>query len=198
MLIPIGAALFFCGAFLQAYQAFSREEPVAQIITQPMETGQGHRLSLIQVLPLNGGKPRFFFLRGDQWTLEGDVVKWDRWLNFLGLNTHYRLTRIRGRYLDIEDEIKAPGSVYSLTGRENRSLWRYLYAHGHKLPFISTVYGNAVFQDTNANKRFTVYVSPSGFVVRSEDSSQARAGDDSPRKEPGNGSGGQSSHLSSG
>lgn len=196
LLIPVGAAFFFCGVFLQAYHAFTREVPVAEIITLPLDSGNGNRLNLIQVLPTKGGKQRFFFLRQDQWTLEGDIVKWEHWLNFLGLHTHYRLTRIRGRYIDFTDEVNAPDTVYSLADRENQFPWRSLFAYGQKLPFISTVYGNAVYQNANTHKHYMVYVSPSGFVVRSTGGRQTTGDKGFYGKELGSGSGGKSSHLS--
>jgi len=45
-------------------------------------------------------------LRGQQWAVEGHILKWDDWLNLLGLQTMYKLTRVRGRYLRAEDEYR--------------------------------------------------------------------------------------------
>jgi hypothetical protein len=105
-------------------------------------------------------------VRGDQWMIEGDILKWDHWLNFLGLKTRYRLTRLRGRYLETEMEIRHRPTVYSLVKEENHPLWRYLYLYGHQLPFVSTVYGNAAFQTSTENKRYFLYAGTSGFLVR--------------------------------
>jgi len=62
--------------------------------------------------------------------IEGEILKWQNWLNFLGLSTRYRLTRLRGRYLNVEAEINKPRSVYSLVAQENNPLWRHLYQFG--------------------------------------------------------------------
>jgi len=98
--------------------------------------------------------------------LEGDILKWDNWLNFLGLHTRYRLTRLRGRYIQVEDEKKKETTLFSLVGDENHPLWRYLYKQSYRLPFVSTVYGNASYQASGKDKHFSIYVSTSGFVVR--------------------------------
>ena len=98
--------------------------------------------------------------------LEGDILKWDDWLNFMGLHTRYRLTRIRGRYLRTTDEMKEQPTIYPLVENENHPLWRYLYDYGPELPMVSTVYGNAVFQTSGKEKRFKIFVGLSGFVVR--------------------------------
>ena len=68
--------------------------------------------------------------------------------------------------VSIADEIEKENSVYSLVNEEDHPFWKYLYRYGNKLPFVSTVYGNAIFQYGDKHKKFLIFVSPSGFVVR--------------------------------
>jgi len=42
-------------------------------------------------------------------------LKWRNWLNFLGLHTRYRLTRLRSRYLEASDELTKPSSIHPLS-----------------------------------------------------------------------------------
>jgi hypothetical protein len=158
--------ILFLGAFLRAYSAFTYEEPVAEILTEALDAPRTTRVWLVQYLPSQRVNTRQFLVRGDQWMIEGDILKWDNWLNFLGLKTRYRLTRLRGRYLDTEAEIRKKPTIYSLVKDENHPLWRYLYLYGHELPLVSTVYGNAAFQASTQNKRYFLYVGTSGFLVR--------------------------------
>jgi hypothetical protein len=170
ILIVIWVSLFgmilFLGSFLRAYYAFTYEDPVAEILTEPLDIPKTNRVWLFQFLPSEGQISQQFMLRGDQWMIEGDILKWESWLNFLGLKTRYRLTRLRGRYVKTEAEIQQKPSIYSLVKDENHPVWRYLYQYGHRLPFVSTVYGNAAFQASTENKRYLLYITPSGFVVR--------------------------------
>ena len=160
-----GMLLFF-GFFLRAYYAFTYEEPVAEITIRSSDAPEVSRITLVQFLPDGSQVTRHFLIKGDQWMIEGDILKWESWLNFLGLHTRYRLTRLRGRYLATEAEIHGPHTIYSLVDDEDHPFWRYLYQYGHRLPFVSTVYGNAVFQASGENKRYSIYVGTSGFVVR--------------------------------
>jgi hypothetical protein len=73
---------------------------------------------------------------------------------------------MRGRYLTTDAEIREPSTVHSLVTNENHPLWQYLYRYGHRLPFVSAAYGNATFQSASENKRYLIYVSMSGFLVR--------------------------------
>ncbi|RMI03608.1 MAG: hypothetical protein D6681_09610 [Calditrichaeota bacterium] len=154
------------GFFLQAYQAFTLEKPVAEVQVLPTDQPQTFRLELTQFLADNRQITNVFLIRGDQWMLEGDILKWDDWLTLLGFQSRYRFTRIRGRYLRTEDEINRPATIYTLVQNENHPVWRYLYDFGSRLPFVSTVYGTAVYQNSEEQRRFRILVSPSGFVVR--------------------------------
>jgi hypothetical protein len=157
-----GVCLFF-GFFLRSYHAFTLERPVAEILTEPLSTA---KTSLITVVQFNPPVSRQFLIRGDQWMIEGDILKWDDWLNFLGLETRYRLTRVRGRYVSTQQETVERPTIYSLVKDEHHPFWKYLYEYGHRMPLVSTVYGGAVFQVAGGPHRYLVYVGPSGFVVR--------------------------------
>jgi len=164
--VAMSGMVLFMGFFFRAYQAFTFERPVAEIITQPSDEPDANLVTLIQFLLDASPSSQQFLLKGEQWMLEGDILKWNNWLNFLGLHTRYRLTRLRGRYLHTEDEIKKEKTVYPLVKDENHPFWRYLYKYGYRLPLVSTVYGNAAFQFAGKDKHFLIYVSTSGFVVR--------------------------------
>lgn len=170
ILIVLWGSLFgmvlFLGFFLRTYHAFSYEKPVAEIVVQPLgKTPQGH-VALLHFSSLQSPKERYFLVRGDQWVIEGDILKWEDWLHFLGLHTRYRPTRLRGRYLSTAIEKMHSPTIYSLVDQETHPLWGYLYRYGHELPFVSTVYGSAAFQLSDARKEYMVYVSTAGFVVR--------------------------------
>lgn len=166
ILVAVFGMLLFAGFFARAYHAFTFEEEVAEVQIEATGKENSSRVTLIQFLESDSQIVRTFLIYGDQWMLEGDILKWDNWLNFLGIHTRYRLTRIRGRYLKTEDELNKQQTIYSLVENENHPLWRYLYEFGPHLPFVSTVYGNAVFQTSDEEKRFVVTVSTSGFVAR--------------------------------
>jgi hypothetical protein len=161
--------LFFAGFFSQAYYTFTKEEPVAKVTITPLSQQQKNLITVELYKPKAEQEIRQFKVSGDQWMIEGDILKWKNWINFLGFHTRYRLTRLRGRYIQTSDELMKPASVYSLVEIEDHPIWGYLYRHGPSLPFVSTVYGNAVFQSSEVPGTFLVYVSTSGFLTRRVD-----------------------------
>lgn len=158
--------VLFLGFFLRSYYAFTYEEPVAEVVIQSSDAPHVSRITVRQFYPEGSHTSRHFLIKGDQWVIEGDILKWENWLNFLGLHTRYRLTRLTGRYVATAAEMNEPRTAYSLADDEDHPLWRYLYQYGHQLPFVSTVYGNAVFQAVGGDNRYAIYVGTSGFVVR--------------------------------
>ena len=170
ILISLWSSVFgmflFLGFFLRAYHVFTLEKPVAEIIVEKTEESDISQITLLQNVTPDSQAVQVFIINGDQWMLEGDIIKWDSWLNFLGIHTRYRLSRIRGRYLKTEDEIEKTPSIFSLVEKGSIPFWEYFYEYGHHFPFVSTVYGNAAFQTAKENKKFLVYVSTSGFVIR--------------------------------
>lgn len=165
--IAFSAAVLFLAAFIQSYKSFTKEELVAEVRCVPLEDSSSS-MSL-KITEIEGGQKldsREFILNGDQWALEGDVLKWDDWLNFIGLHTMFKLTRVRGRFVNYEDEISKKPSVYSLVSSENNPKWRWLYKYGHKLRFVSAVYGNTVYTYPAKERLYEVYVTTSGFIAR--------------------------------
>ena len=165
--IAVSAAVLFLAAFIQSYKSFTKEELVAEVRCVPLEDGSGS--IYLEISEIEGGRKRGsqeFILNGDQWALEGDVLKWDDWLNFVGLHTMFKLTRVRGRFVNYEDEISQKPSVFSLVKSESNPKWRWLYKYGYKLRFVSAVYGNTVYTYPAKGKVFEVYVTTSGFIAR--------------------------------
>ena len=166
--IAVSAAVLFLAAFIQSYRNFTKEELVAEVRCVPVQ-GDGAVTMHLELIPVSAGQrlsPRVFLLNGDQWALEGDILKWDDWLNFAGIHTMYKLTRVRGRYVDFEDEMNQKRSVFSLVEREDDPRWRWLYKYGHRLRFVDAVYGNTVYTYPLQDNAFEVYVSTSGFTVK--------------------------------
>lgn len=168
LLIAIGGMVLFLGFFFIAYHNFTFEEKVAIIEVEPKGEQKSY-LYLEELLDDTTSHRNEFVIKGDQWVIEGDILKWEDYVNFLGLHTRYRLNRVRGRYIKAEDEISNSPTVHSLIEDEENFLWNILYDIGHKLPFVSTVYGNAAYQMNNKPKKFEVFVTTTGFTLREVD-----------------------------
>jgi hypothetical protein len=167
LVIALSAATLFLFAFLQSYTAFTHVERIGTVYCTPVPDSENDMiLRLVMVKSPTAGRLRKYRVLGEQWVIEGHVLKWDNWLHFLGLPTMYKITRLRGRYLKAEDEVSKPSTVYSLVPNEEDPLWVWLYQYGARLPFVKAVYGNAAFTFPSASKVFYLYATISGFMIQ--------------------------------
>jgi hypothetical protein len=166
LFMAVFCAVFFSGFFFQAYHAFTREEPVARVTITPLPEEQTNLISLELLGQDEDDEIRQYRLSGDQWVLEGDILKWKDWVNFLGLHTRYRLTRLRGRYIRTADAKLKPASLHSLVEMEDHPVWGFLFRYGSSFPLVDTAYGSAVFQASDEPCTFLVSVSTTGFLTR--------------------------------
>jgi hypothetical protein len=155
--------LLFLGFFLRTYQVFTDEVPVAELVVEPLGSEKGGLVTLVE---FSRHSIKQYEVKGDQWMVEGDIVKWDNWLYLFGLQNRYRLTRLSGRYVRTADEANQKRTIHALVKDEEHPLWRYLYEYGQWFPLVDTVYGNAVFQSLGAKKQFQIYIGTSGLIAR--------------------------------
>ena len=83
--------------------------PVAESAASPWKPPPAGPGAVLRVSFPDSGPPTFF-IRGDQIDNQGDILKWDPLLNFLGFHTRYRLTRLRGRYLKTAEK-QGPSTI---------------------------------------------------------------------------------------
>jgi hypothetical protein len=159
--------VLFLAAFVQSYSNFTKEEIVAIVTCEP-EDDQVMLLTLTPVKEGAVGEPQGFLVHGDQWAIEGNILRWDEWLNFAGLHTMFKLTRVTGRYLDPNEELAKKRTVHSLATEEEDASWRWLFEYGHNLRFVDSSYGNTVFTYPADDKTFEIFVTTSGFSMRAQ------------------------------
>lgn len=159
----VGAALMFVIATnLYTYARLTNEEPVADLIFK--STGpQRYQATLIRS---PSGQMQVFAVNGDEWQLDARVLKWRGWATMLGMDAQYRLERLNGRYLDIEQERTAPRTVYGLSEALEHDLWKWAVDHPTWLPFVDATYGSATFLPMSDGARYRVTMSQTGLLAR--------------------------------
>ncbi len=104
------------------------------------------------------------------------MLTWQGLATLLGFDAHYRLHRISGRYLDIEDEKQAPRTVYSLLqpkpyieghiNGDKADLWKFAHKHRDWVRWVDAAYGSAVFLPMTDKAKYKVSISRTGLVAR--------------------------------
>ncbi|HEX5690616.1 MAG TPA: hypothetical protein VFX76_11470, partial [Roseiflexaceae bacterium] len=162
ILIGAAALLFVVASNLYTYSRLTYEQPVADLIFKT--TGpQRYQATLIRA---PSGEMQVFTISGDEWQLDARVLKWRGWANLLGLDAQYRLERLGGRYLDIEQERTAARSVYRLSDNPGIDVWTWALDNPKWTPFVDAVYGSATFLPMADGARYRVTLSQTGLLAR--------------------------------
>lgn len=146
------------GGFFWSYHVFTHEEPILTLRFE--EAGAREYVAHIESpRSIRGEYP----LYGDQWRIDSRFVKMKYWAHLLGTESRYAIDRLQGRYVDIKEENSLPNIAHQL----NSEGITHFTIFGWN-PFIDTEYGSSTYQTIDTGKRFTVYKTPTGLMVRSE------------------------------
>lgn len=108
-----------------------------------------------------------FELHGDQWQLDARLLKWKGPLARWGIQPAYRLDRLSGRYLTLQDERSKQRSVHQLTGSNyGVDVWQSLRRIDKKLGFVDAVYGSATFLPMEDGAVYEVRITHNGLMAR--------------------------------
>lgn len=107
-------------------------------------------------------EPRNVTIKGDQWQVDARIIRFAGPLSWLGVKPAYRLERIGGRYLSLEQARNSERTVYDLDDDTVFDSWKLDQKYG--LPFVEAVYGNATFMPLEDGAVFDIRLSSTGLV----------------------------------
>ena len=141
-----------------SYQQLMAEVPIATVSIFEKEN-QHFDLTLVTV----EGKEERYQIYGDQWQLDARLLTWVGPLAALGKKPLYRLDRIRGRYVSLEQALNARQSIFELERSGYVDIWQLV----KNIPFwIDANYGSAVYMPMENGAVFSVYLTAKGMNVR--------------------------------
>lgn len=148
LLIAVAISLLWLTFLIQTYLGLTGEIKVAQIRATAL-TNAPHEMRVELILYDDNGhtaSDNTYRVTGDEWMLQGDIVKFPTWANVIGLHSGYKLTRFEGRYDDINMERSSPHFAIALNGGDD-NFFKTAYTQRSWFSwFAEASYGNAVFQ----------------------------------------------------
>jgi hypothetical protein len=165
VLIAVAVSLLWLTLLVQSYLGLTGEIKVAHIRATPI-ANVAHQMSVNVMLYDGNGdviSENTYLLQGDEWMVQGDIIKFPAWLNVVGFHAGYKLTRLEGRYDDIALENTAHHTAVPLNGGDD-NFFQTTYTHRQWFaPFVDAAYGNAVFQTSGS---FDVFATQDALIAR--------------------------------
>lgn len=167
----LGGALVAVAFNLYTYQRLTFERTVADITFREFEP-KGYGVTL----NTEGGEaPRRFVIRGDEWQIDARVLKWHGVANLVGLDSHFRLERLSGRFADLDVEREGPRTVYALTPGVGLDVWEIAKRYERWVPLVDAVYGSAAYLPMANGARFEISITQTGLIARPSNPAAERA-----------------------
>ena len=167
----LASSSFLLASNLHTYQRLTFEQTVAEVTFEQLDK-QEYRA---QIKSLDSDFLKVVNLKGDEWQLDTQVLTWQGVATLFGLDANYRLHRISGRYIDINEEQNSPRSVYSLVKKpelpaliENKDfdLWQFAHKYQEWMHWVDAAYGSAVFLPMTDDAKYNIAISRTGLIAR--------------------------------
>lgn len=114
-----------------------------------------------------GSKTRSMTLDGDLWQLDARLFKWKGLAALIGLRPGYRLERLSGRYLAIEQQQLAHNTLVALEkSPEGVDTWRWLRLSRHEFGLLDPQALRVAFLPMADNATYAVDLTPTGLLVQ--------------------------------
>ena len=159
--ILAAAAVGFLGAGLLSYQRLTHEQAAAEIRFQRLADRE-----FDAQLTYPTGRTQRFELRGDEWQIDARMLKWREFANLVGFDSAFRLERLSGRYVDIQEERTAPRTVHALNEPALVDPWQLARRYKSYLPWADALYGSATYLPMADGAAFEIKVTQSGLIAR--------------------------------
>ena len=154
ILFGFGLAFTSLAFFLHTFSRYIHEDRIGWIYAERI--GDNIKMSFVNE---KNNDIKLFELSGDQWMIEGYIMRWSLSLRWLGAGSYYRIARFSGRSLTEEDS----KSSYEIA--PENALWKFLLTQSEKIPFVDAAYGIAVFQYPSRDT-FYLYINDTGFILK--------------------------------
>jgi hypothetical protein len=147
---------------LKSYENFTYNKPIYSVECALKQEDS----FVLNFVPLDGEdrSASFYRIKGQQFVIEGHIVKWENFFVAMGMKPLYQITRLTGRYISINDEKEKERSVYEVA--EETRVWRWLMQYGEKIPGIDAVQGISAFKDAEDGKKFIVLITHNAFIIK--------------------------------
>lgn len=145
-----------------SYRQIDNNKPVANLSFIELSPQQ-YKVSVIAA----DGIEQTFELQGDLWQLDVRLLTWSKPIAAMGMLPGYRLDRLSGRYVSLQEEMTMPRTAHSLYQRDTGvDVWAFLQKHGKSLSLIESGYGSATYLPMKDGALYAVKLTHNGLSAQ--------------------------------
>jgi len=153
--LAFGTSFIYLSLLLQTFSRYTYEEKIGWVYAE-----KAKKKMSVTFLHEKNNRLHWCNLEGDQWMIEGHILRWSQFFRWLGVGSYYEVTRFSGRWEKPNDKKTTIHEIHP----EGR-LWKLFLKYGEKIPFVDAAYGIGAFQYPRQDT-FYVYINDTGFILR--------------------------------
>jgi hypothetical protein len=164
VLLVLALTLLWTALQVQSYIGLTGDVQVARIHATQITNAQ-HLMSVELMLYDNNGhqnSTNTYMVNGDEWMLQGNIIKFSPWLNILGLHSSYKLTRLEGRFDDPNLERNSQHTVVELNGGDD-NFFKTTQNLPWVSPFVEATFGGGTFLQPDG-RTYDVFIASNGLL----------------------------------
>ena len=161
LLLCCAVLLILASMDVMSYRQLLKEKWVATLHFEQLAP-QSYSAKLIH----QDNQQHSFFLKGDQWQIDARLIRWHPDLAALGFQPLYRLERIGGRYIEINQELNSPRTLYPIESASFLDIWSWFKEIEWLHRWVDASYGSATFLPMTNGAVYEISVGYSGLVAR--------------------------------
>ncbi|WP_044617726.1 hypothetical protein [Gynuella sunshinyii] len=161
LLMVLGAVFGFFALFdLSSYRALNMEQNLATVSFEQLS-----KQRFKAMVSVSNDETWEYELAGDMWQMDVRIITWKGPLAVMGMLPAYRLDRLSGRYLTVEDENDNERTAYSFHDQKGLDAWAMMQKVGG-LGLIDASYGSATYMPMRHGALYAVGLAAKGLVAR--------------------------------
>jgi hypothetical protein len=154
---------------LYSYAPIAEGKPLATLSFKA--DGPLYRVSLLE-----GGRERTLTMEGDLWQLDARILQWKGLAALIGLQPGYRLEKLSGRFLSIEQQSLAQHTRIELARSPyGIDLWRWLRLGQHDLFIFEPQARRVTYLPLADEAVFSINLTPAGLLAEPVNSAAQNA-----------------------
>ena len=173
--LGLAGIIAFAGLNLQTYKRLTKERDVATIRFTAIDNQPG---TFVTTLILEGETPRTLTLKGDEFQIGAQVIKFKPMSNMLGYDSIYRIEYLQGqerrRFLSTTEVTTAEVNGVNLTENPGLDIHAFAKAEGKRFGVQDALYGSAVYNPMGDGLEYQIRITQDALI--------ARPGNDATRK----------------
>lgn len=159
--------LFVVFRYMTLYSQFRSDEMIALINASRAQENLGDfKLTMAFMEKGEQDHKENYVIKGQRWLIKGELLQWNAFMKYVGLNQMQRITHIQGWQPSTNSNPQQRPNSYTLIRDDQNTLWRFLSSACRAVGLVRIRTISTEPQLPNYKNTLTLWITTKGFLFR--------------------------------